>query len=62
MKDEQTIKELQELKEALAVVNRWQDTEDGHKLTSKITDEFLNVKTSHYRHQLTNVFNEEVNE
>jgi len=62
MKDEQIKEELQELKEALAVVNRWQDTEDGHKLTSKITNEFLGVKTRHYKHQLTDMFNEEVNE
>lgn len=62
MKDEQIKEELQELNQALAVVNRWMDTEDGKKLAQSITNEFLNVKTSHYRTELADLFFKEVNE
>tara|TARA_A100000172_G_C2936941_1_gene74226 strand:- start:212 stop:397 length:186 start_codon:yes stop_codon:yes gene_type:complete len=60
--DEHTIKQLQELKDGIALVNKWQDKEDGDKLFNKLTNEFINVKSVQYKRELTNLFNEEVNE
>tara|TARA_R100000734_G_C3316348_1_gene108813 strand:+ start:2367 stop:2555 length:189 start_codon:yes stop_codon:yes gene_type:complete len=62
MKDEQTIKQLEELKDAITVVNKWQDKEDGEKLFNKLTNEFIHLKSMQYKRQLTDLFNEEVNE
>jgi len=62
MKDELTIKQLEELRDAIAVVNKWQDKEDGEKLFNKLTNEFVHIKTMQYKRELTDLFNEEVNE
>jgi len=62
MKDEQTIEQLEELREAIAVVNKWQDKEDGEKLFNKLTNEFIHLKSIQYKRELTDLFNEEVNE
>ena len=62
MKDELTIKQLEELKDAITVVNKWQDKEDGEKLFNKLTNEFIHLKSIQYKRELTNLFNEEVNE
>jgi len=62
MNNEQYLDELIELKKALAIVNKWQDREDGEELFNKITNEFLKIKLSFYERQLTDLFNEEVNE
>jgi hypothetical protein len=62
MNNEEYLDELIELKKALAIVNRWQDREDGEELFNKITNEFLKIKLSFYERVLTDLFNEEISE
>mgnify|MGYP007012451461 CR=1 FL=1 len=62
MNNEEYLDELIELKKALAIVNRWQDTADGVELFNKITNEFLKIKLSFYERVLTDLFNEEISE
>jgi hypothetical protein len=62
MNNEEYLDELIELKKALAIVNRWQDREDGEELFNKITNEFLKIKLSFYERLLTDLFNDEISE
>jgi hypothetical protein len=62
MNNEEYLDELIELKKALAIVNRWQDREDGEELFNKITNEFLKIKLSFYERVLTDLFNDEISE
>ena len=62
MNNEEYLDELIELKKALAIVNRWQDTADGEELFNKITNEFLKIKLSFYERVLNDLFNDEINE
>ena len=62
MVDEIIIEQQKELKEALEVVNKWQDREDGDKLFSKVTNEFIAIKTNQYERWITKLFKEEANE
>ena len=62
MNNEEYLDELIELKKALAIVNKWQDREDGEELFNKITNEFLKIKLSFHERLLTDLFNEEISE
>ena len=62
MVDEIIIEQQKELKEALEVVNKWQDREEGEKLFSKVTKEFIAIKTNQYEKWIADSFKEQENE
>ena len=53
MINEEILRQLRELEEALEVVNIWQDKEEGKALKDKTINEFIRIKTVNYRNTLT---------
>ena len=52
MINEEILRQLEELKQALDVVNMWMDKEEGKTLKEKTINEFIRTKTIHYRNTL----------
>ena len=52
MINEEILKQLEELKQALNVVSMWMDKEEGKTLKEKTINEFIRTKTIHYRNTL----------
>lgn len=57
MINEEILRQLKELEEALEVVNIWQDKEEGKALKDKTINEFIRIKTVNYRNTLTSKVN-----
>ena len=57
MINEEILRQLKELEEALEVVNIWQDKEEGKALKDKTINEFIRIKTVNYRNILTSSVN-----
>ena len=57
MINEEILRQLKELEEALEVVNIWQDKEEGKALKDKTINEFIRIKTANYRNTLTSKVN-----
>ena len=53
MINEEILRQLKELEEALEVVNIWQDKDECKALKDKTINEFIRIKPVNYRNTLT---------
>jgi len=52
MVNNQIIGQLEELEEAVKIVNLWQNKEEAKALKEKVIREFVRIKTLHYQESL----------